>query len=218
MAPKPYVIVNVAQSLNGMIAGVYGRKVGISSQKDLERVHRLRASVDAIVVGANTILNDNPGLLVNDNFIKVKTQPSRIILDRKLRIDPNSKAVDGSADTIIYTAVKRESFGYAEVRTRSSEDLSPVCILSELYNSGMRRILVEGGRQVISEFIMEGVIDEFYIYVGNLILEDGGMTLFQPGFEIRDIIKDIEPMETGVLISLDPYHLQRSWRIQAKDI
>lgn len=218
MAPKPYVIVNVAQSLNGMIAGVYGRKVGISSQKDLERVHRLRASVDAIVVGANTILNDNPGLLVNDNFIKVKTQPSRIILDRKLRIDPNSKAVDGSADTIIYTAVKRESFGYAEVRTRSSEDLSPVCILSELYNSGMRRILVEGGRQVISEFIMEGLIDEFYIYVGNLILEDGGMTLFQPGFEIRDIIKDIEPMETGVLISLDPYHLQRSWRIQAKDI
>lgn len=218
MAARPYVIINVAQSLNGLISGASGRRVSISSREDLLRVHRLRASVDAIMVGANTVLCDNPRLLVDSSMVYTEKQPRRIVLDGRLRIGRDSNVLKNSASTIIYTSVKCVELGQAEIRTRDDDGLRLVNILSELRNDGMDRILVEGGRHVISEFIENDCIDEFHIFIGNVILENGGMNLFQPGFEIRDVVKRIEHIEGGVLISLDPHHLQRTWRTQVKDI
>ncbi len=217
MPERPYVIVNVAQSLNGLISGPSGRRVIISSPMDLIRVHKIRASVDAIMVGANTILSDNPRLLVDRNVVDTDRTPKRVVLDRKARIEVQSRIFEGNAPTIIYTEKNDVKYPSAEIRVRDQKGLSLNNILSDLYSEGVSRLLVEGGKQVITQFIESGMIDEFHIFVGDIILEEDGLSLFRSGTEIRDIIKKVEPMDRGILISLEPYHLQRSWRTRAKD-
>ena len=217
MPERPYVIVNVAQSLNGLISGPSGRRVMISSPMDLKRVHKIRACVDAIMVGANTILSDNPRLLVDRNVVDTEQLPIRVVLDRKARISADSRIFEGEAPTILYTEKNDARYPMAEIRVRDETGLRLERILSDLYSEGIGRLLVEGGKQLITQFIESGMIDEFHIFVGDIILEEDGLSLFQSGTEIRDIIKKVEPMDRGILISLEPYHLQRSWRTQAKD-
>ncbi len=217
MPENPHIIVNVAQSLNGLISGSAGRRVTISSPNDLLRVHKIRSNVDAIIVGANTILTDNPRLIVDRNLVNSDNTPTRVVLDRNARCLPDSRVFDGSAPTILYTFMENASYPGAEVRVRDDPGLKLENILSELQTDGIRNILVEGGKRVITQFIEAGIIDEFYIFIGDVILEEDGISLFKSGIEIRDIIKKLEPMDRGILISLEPYHLQRSWRTQAKD-
>lgn len=215
---KTRVVVNVAQSLNGFISGASGRRVLISSPEDMQRVHALRAGVDAIVVGANTITNDNPRLVVDANLVMTENQPIRVVLDRNRSIPPDSRVLDGSARTLVFTSMDSGPAGLAEVRVREEKGLRPENILSELQDEGCRSILVEGGREVITEFVLAGIVDEFYLFIGDVILEEGGLSLFLPPSEIRGVIREASSLGKGVLISLDPDYLRRSWRTQAKVI
>ncbi len=217
MSQRPYVIVNVAQSLNGFISGKDGRKVIISSPEDMVRVHELRSEVEAILIGSGTVIADDPRLIVDQNVVLKEKFPLRVILDRSLRTRIGSRVYDSSAKTVIYTAKAREDDRKCEIRTRDEKGLKLQNILSELHDEGIRKMLVEGGRSIITSFIEERYIDEFYIYIGDIIIEEGGLELFSPGFEIRNVIKSAESFGKGVLISLDPYHLQRLWKTQVKD-
>ena len=217
MTKRPYVIVNVAQSLNGFISGKDGRRVIISSPEDMVRVHELRSEVEAILIGSGTVIADDPRLLVDQNVVKKERSPLRVILDRNLRTRIGSRVYDSAARTVIYTAKVREDNRGCEIRTRDAKGLQLQNILSELQEEGISKLLVEGGRSIITRFIEERFIDEFYLYIGDIIIEEGGLQLFSPGFEIRNVIKSAEPFGKGVLISLDPYHLQRLWKTQVKD-
>lgn len=218
MNQRPYVIVNVAQSLNGYISGKDGRRVVISSPDDMVRVHELRSEVDAILIGSGTVITDDPRLLVDPNVVQRSNSPLRVVLDRSLRSPPSSRVFDGSARTVVYTGTSGEGSRKCEIRSRDGPGLQIPNILSELYDEGIRKVLVEGGKAVITRFIEQRSIDEFHIYVGDIIIEDGGLRLFTPEYEIRDVIKAVKPFSMGVLISLDPYHLQRLWKTQVKDI
>lgn len=209
---------NVAQSLNGYIAGISGRRVAISSEEDLERMHRIRAGVDGIIIGANTVINDDPKLLVDRKIVPDGRQPARIVLDRSLRIPAGSRVLDSSARTIIFTASEAVNLGNAEVFTRENEMLRIDNILMELQGLGMGKVLVEGGKDIIDQFLRAGVVDEFHVFIGDVILENGGLHLFSPNVEIRNIIRSSVVLGRGVLISLDPDPLQRIWRTQARDI
>ena len=217
MAKRPYVIVNVAQSLNGFISGRDGRRVIISSPEDMIRVHELRSEVEAILIGSGTVIADDPRLLVDQNVVRKEKSPLRVILDRSLRTGVGSRVYDSAARTVIYTAKVREDDRQCEIRTRDAKGLQLQNILSELQEEGISKLLVEGGRSIITRFIEERFIDEFHVYIGDIIIEEGGLQLFSPGFEIRNVIKSAAPFGKGVLISLDPYHLQRLWKTQVKD-
>ena len=200
---RPYVIINVAQSINGIISGQNGKPVVISSSEDTRRVHNIRKMVDAVLVGANTVINDNPELKFNESLVGPGKQPMRVVLDSNLRIPESSRILDGSVDTVIFNAVKPGTYGRAKLFHFKPDDLSIPGILNALGNLGVKRILVEGGASVINEFISSGMVDEFFIYTGNCILPENGVHLFQSDLAIMNIVSSFEIIGDGVLMSIN---------------
>ena len=207
MAHNTIVTVNVALSLNGMMAGRNGRRVRISGNEDMDRVHRLRSESDAILVGARTIINDNPYLGINDRFLKNDRRPTRIILDEQLRIPENSNVLNDQQETIIFSSSRRERLGHARIVRKEKEGLNMENILDDLGSMGFRKILVEGGRDVINQLIQSRRIDYFYIYLGNIIIEGDGMPLFSSSLEMKLKFLQVYRMGEGVIINLDPQSL-----------
>ncbi len=216
MHQRPRVIVNIAMSLNGMIAGRSGRRVNISSEDDWKRVYKLRSTVDAVVIGANTVIHDNPKLTTGPETTSNRGSPARIILDANLRVPRNATVFDGSARTIVFTTKKGEKISGAEVEGRNANELSISELLYEIHSMGFHRILVEGGKTVIGEFVSSGNVDEFFLYIGNTVIESGGLSLFDVETEVSNIIKEVMPMKSGILISLNPYLLRETWKISPR--
>lgn len=211
MAPRPRVIINVAQSLNGMIAGPGGRRVLISSEIDLRRVHRLRAEVDAILVGANTIISDNPDLKVSTRYVDLERRPVRIVLDSKLKIPDEANVLDGSIRTLVFTSNQSRTLKNAEKIVLEPNMLFVENILEVLYHRGIRSLLVEGGKDVIRHFAQSGFVDEFYLYIGDLMISEGGLSLFDLHSDLRNIVKEISIMDKGLLLSLRPESFKGVW-------
>lgn len=196
----PAVTINVAQSLNGLVAGPNGRRVIISNPEDLERVNDLRASSDAILVGANTVIMDDPELSVREPHEK---RPVRVILDKRLRIPVSAKVLDGTSPTIVYTSVKSRRLNNCNLVTLPDERLSITDILSDLYERGIRKLLVEGGPTVINQFLASEIYDDFFIFIGNLIIPEGGIPLFKYEREVRGSFRFVSLLGDGILIKLN---------------
>ncbi len=99
---QPYVILNSAMSLDGKIASKSGDSQ-ISCEEDLDRVHQIRAEVDAVMVGIGTVLTDDPALTVR----RVEgSNPTRVVVDSKARISSEAKVLDDSAPTIMTVSKK----------------------------------------------------------------------------------------------------------------
>ena len=103
-AVRPHVTVNCAASIDGKIASVRRKQLRISSDEDMERVGRLRASSDAVLVGVGTVVADNPGLHAPSES---GVQLLRVVVDSKGRTPPFAKVLDGSAPTLIAHPVTR---------------------------------------------------------------------------------------------------------------
>ncbi|MEM0155022.1 MAG: RibD family protein [Thermoplasmataceae archaeon] len=199
MAGRPHVTINVAQSLNGMIAGRGGRPVSISCKADIIRVDRIRQSVDAILVGANTIINDNPFLTLKSDR---QRGPKRIILDRRMRVPWGSNVFDGSVETIIFTSVSERKPDNARTIVKPDQWLTPENILSEIWSLGVKKLLIEGGQTVIEEILNAGLCDEFFVYQGNVIISDG-LPLFRSLRDIKDTVLEKTIIGNGVLYRMD---------------
>ncbi|MCL5802659.1 MAG: RibD family protein [Candidatus Thermoplasmatota archaeon] len=208
MDGRPHIIINVAQSINGMIAGANGRRVSISSREDWKRVRDLRRSCDGIMIGARTVINDDPYLDTSDHFKAEEKLPARIILDRMLRISPESHVLDRRTRTIVFTSVSGRKLDGAEIVRRNDDELYIGNIVHDLYHMGFRRILVEGGKDVITQFLNAGVFDEFFLFIGNIIIERGGLLLLEPSFDLGDASMETKVYEDGILMRLNPGKLR----------
>ena len=200
------VTVNVAQSLNGYISGPGGRTAMISSLQDQERVHRLRSSVDGILVGANTVINDDPDLTARLPSGEI-VRPTRIILDAALKIPDGSRVLDTRSRTIVFTSNHSRKLNGAELVAVHPDELSLPAILERLSGMGLKSILVEGGANVISGFVSSRLIDRFYLFIGNVIIPEGGIRLFSMEVEIRDVVREARVIDGGVLMELYPEKL-----------
>ena len=108
---RPYIIINCAMSSDGKIALPSRKQIRISSREDIERVYKLRNECDAVLVGIETILSDNPKLTVNENYVKNPKQPLRVILDSNCRTPTDSLALSNNAKTLIFTSEgKKKSY------------------------------------------------------------------------------------------------------------
>jgi len=172
---RPRVIINCACSADGKLATFERRQTKISSKEDMRRVQNLRASVDAILVGIGTVLADDPHLTVKSEYLgraRNAGNPTRVVVDSRLRIPRKAKVLDGRAKTIVATASKsRKALGNAEILAcgrRGKVDLRR--LMNELSKRGIRKVLVEGGGELIWSFLRQGLADELRIFVGNLVL------------------------------------------------
>ncbi|KUO40971.1 MAG: 5-amino-6-(5-phosphoribosylamino)uracil reductase [Candidatus Hadarchaeum yellowstonense] len=170
---RPYVILNAAMTLDGKIATSSGDSK-ISSEADLTRLHRLRSRVDAVMVGAGTILADNPSLTVRR--VKGKN-PIRVVVDGMARIPTDARVLDQSAKTIVAVlkaADEKKVEGLrragAEVLLFDGEQINLRSLLEELHRRGIRKLLLEGGSTLNWNMIAAGLVDEIQVTVAPRIV------------------------------------------------
>lgn len=192
MIDRPYVIINSAMTIDGKIATKRGDSK-ISSKDDLVRVHKLRASVDAIIVGINTVLIDDPSLKVK--YCQGKN-PIRIVVDSKARTPIKSRILDKDALTFIAVTKKApidrinklKEAGANIVFCGEGEEVDLNILFKTLKDMGVKRVLVEGGGNINWSVISQGLFDELQVTIGPFIV--GGrdaITLVEGnGFEKMD--------------------------------
>lgn len=177
---RPEVIINCAMSADGKIALPSRRQTRISCEEDIARVHRLRSSCDAVLVGIGTVLQDDPSLTVKEKYVRRPRQPLRVVLDSRGRTPEGARVLSPEARTIVATtdaAPPREWGASVDVLRLGPGPRVPLSpLLEELSARGVRRLLVEGGEEVIGSFVAEGLFDRLLIYVGSIVLGGRGPT------------------------------------------
>ncbi|HSJ68637.1 MAG TPA: bifunctional diaminohydroxyphosphoribosylaminopyrimidine deaminase/5-amino-6-(5-phosphoribosylamino)uracil reductase RibD [Anditalea sp.] len=166
---RPYVLLKWAQTQDGYVArGNYDSK-WISNEYSRQMVHKWRAEEHAIMVGTQTAHYDNPKLNVR-SF--VGNDPVRIMIDKKLTLDPNSYLFDQSQPTICYNNEKdeeKENLIYVKLH----KDFFLNDILKDLQKRKIQSILVEGGSFLLQKFISENLWDEARVFTGNTLFGEG---------------------------------------------
>lgn len=172
---KPHIILSAAISLDGKIA-TYTGDSKLSSKKDTIRLHKLRSKVDAILVGKNTVVNDNPLLTVR--FSKGRN-PIRVILDSKGKISSNSKLLQTSDRVPTIIAVS-EKINLQNLKNLKKFPVDIIItgqtlvniksLMKDLKKRGIKTILIEGGGTINWQFIKDNLFDEILITVSPFII------------------------------------------------
>jgi len=176
------VIGQIGQSLDGRVATESGHSHYVTGKADVVRLHRVRALVDAVLVGAGTASADDPRLTVRH---VVGPDPARVVLDPAGRVDPaGALFTDGAAPTLWLRGGTPPSKLAAHVevvapRVGTNGSVAPEHVLTLMRARGWRRILVEGGGITVSAFLEAGALDRLHVTVAPLVIGAGrhGITL-----------------------------------------
>ncbi len=183
---RPYIIIYTSMSVDGRI-GVLGERVVLSRRCDLERLHYFRSIVDAVMVGANTVLNDNP--LLTPRYVERKPSKKmyRIVVDSDLKTPVNARVYDIShGPSIVVTSIDSCFEKKSVFRERGVEvvevprlpgsrlvDLARALDRIHSLHSDIQKILVEGGGYLIASLLKQRLVDEIYLVVTPKILGRG---------------------------------------------
>jgi diaminohydroxyphosphoribosylaminopyrimidine deaminase/5-amino-6-(5-phosphoribosylamino)uracil reductase len=172
----PFITLKAAQTADGYIARTDGSSKWITNQFSRKFVHQLRNEYDAVIVGAGTVIQDDPELTVRNVLGR---NPIRIILDGRFTVPLDRKIFDDQAQTIIYTttqAAVRESAkvlalkkrGIIVVPFRSKTDSIDIrTIVSDLGKRGIASVLVEGGSGIYSAFLNARMADALFLFTAQ---------------------------------------------------
>lgn len=194
---RPFVLLKAAESLDGKIATYTGDSKWISSEKSREYAHRLRGDLDAIMVGINTILIDNPRLNTRIDNLK---DPIKIIVDSTLKIPEDAQVLKG--DVIIATTenFNRDKFEKIKNRARiivtKGQRVNLKELLYKLYELNIGSILLEGGGELNFSMLSEKLVDKINIFISPIIIGGGGRDAISGiGFEKLKDAPEILDME-----------------------
>lgn len=167
------VTLKLATSLDGRIATASGESRWITGEAARLEGHRLRAAHDAILVGVETVLADDPALTVRLPGRPVD-QPLRVVMDSRLRTPATAKVA--TADALILTAIEPHAIGEAMVEQVETEDgrPSPVAALAAIRRKGATSVLIEGGGQVAASFLRAGLVDRLEWFRAPILLGGEG--------------------------------------------
>jgi diaminohydroxyphosphoribosylaminopyrimidine deaminase/5-amino-6-(5-phosphoribosylamino)uracil reductase len=168
---RPYIILKWAESIDGFIAPKNNSKITwITNNFSRQLVHKLRTEEQAILVGTNTAIIDNPKLNIR-NWKGSKIV--RVILDQTLKIPSENHIYDGTLKTIILTAKKRENKAnlFFEIIDFDKEITSQIC--NVLYQHKLQSVIIEGGSKTLQSFIKANLWDQTHLYKGVTMFEKG---------------------------------------------
>jgi 2,5-diamino-6-(ribosylamino)-4(3H)-pyrimidinone 5'-phosphate reductase len=181
---RPFVFINVAMTADGKIDTFERRGAAISSQRDKERVDRLRASADAIMVGGRTLIDEDPKLTVKSDMLReeraargLSPNPMKVGIVTKANIKADSNFLNaGPADIVIFTTHQTSKEHLARLKAQRVDvyvdDADKVYLqgaLAILKELGVERLMVEGGSTLNFELIRLGLVDEVTAYVAPMI-------------------------------------------------
>lgn len=218
---RPHVFVNLAMSADGKLSTIERRQVRISGDADFRRVDLIKSQADAIMVGIGTVLADDPSLTVKDAVLKKRRtdggrdeNPVRIVVDSRARTPVDAAilhrgpgrriiAVSGSADPAKIEILSE----FADIQVFGEEKVDMSAFLEYLGTLGIQNLMVEGGGTLIWSLFAEGLVDELYTCVGNVII--GGADAPTPadgeGFTNEAhfpslVLRNAERIDEGVLL------------------
>ena len=174
----PFVILKLAQSLDGRIATTSGRGAWITGEASRRRAHLLRSRVDAVLVGAGTVAADDPRLTVR---MAEGSDPTRILVDSALRTPPGARIfgpgrtivarIDGAGDERLKGL---QGLG-AEVWDLPSADgrVDLQALMAELGRRDFLSVMIEGGSKVAASALKAGIVDQVHIFIAPLVIGSG---------------------------------------------
>lgn len=166
---RPYIILKWAETADGFIARKNYDSKWISNEFSRKLVHKWRSEEDAILVGKNTALHDNPTLNVRDWEGK---DPLRIVIDHQLQLDPSLSLFNQKIATICYNLVKNEQMKNLDfVKLNENNFLNE--LLDDLHKRGIQSLLIEGGAFTTNSFIKAGQWDEARFFRSETCFGDG---------------------------------------------
>jgi 5-amino-6-(5-phosphoribosylamino)uracil reductase len=179
------VLLSVAMSADGCIDDATAQRLILSGQADLDRVDEVRASSDAIMVGAETVRRDNPALLVRSAARRearvsrgLAATPARVTLSRSGDLDPAARFFTaGDGPRLVYApataaaGIRARLAAAAAAEVISAGDLSSLdAVLADLAGRGVRRLMVEGGARLLTQFLAAGLWDELHLAVAPVFV------------------------------------------------
>jgi len=183
----PFVILKSAMSLDGKIATQKGDSKWITSEASRKYAKALRSEVDAILVGIDTVLKDNPGLLSSNS----KKRPTRVIVDSRLRIPLDARVLNSRAPTIVATRKGADKRKIENLQTRGVEvlqvprwrkhprrGLDLKFLMKQLARKGVASLLIEGGGKVNASALEMGLVDKVLFFIAPKII--GGEDAITP--------------------------------------
>jgi 5-amino-6-(5-phosphoribosylamino)uracil reductase len=185
VADRPYTLLSCCVSIDGYLGSATATRLRLSNDADFDRVDAVRASCDAILVGAATVRHDNPRLLVRSPDRRARRiarglspSPTKVTVTRCGRLDPGANFLSaGRADKLVYCA----SAAAEELRRRLGDVATVVdggpridlCRVSEdLRDMGINRLMVEGGGTIHTQFLTAGLADELQLVVAPFFVGD----------------------------------------------
>jgi len=199
----PWVTLKLASSLDGRIATVSGDSRWITGDDSRRYTHRLRNEHDAVLIGAETVLRDDPQLTCR---VRGGRHPWRVVIDGKLRIPPTARLVRDSklAPTLVLTTRQAskdrvaalEAAGVEVVRCPSRDGhIRMLDVVAVLGQRGLLSVLVEGGASIASQFLREHLVDRLLVFLAPKLIGGDG----RPLLDTLGVQRMSQAMATGPL-------------------
>lgn len=185
MVERPYTILSCGISLDGYLDAATQERLVLSNEADLDRVDGVRAQCDAILVGAATVRNDNPRLLVRKPALReqrrargLQETPMKVTVTERAELDACSAFfATGDSEKLVYCAsravpIARRRLGTVATVIDGGQPVDLPHLTEDLYDRGVRRLMVEGGGRVHTQFLTADLADELHLvvapfFVGN---------------------------------------------------
>ena len=185
----PFVLAKFAMSLDGKIATHTGDSKWVTGPEARALVQQMRRETDAVMVGANTVLADDPQLTVRDQDGRpLPRQPIRVTLDSQCRMPPRSQLLRQPGQTLVYTTeaapasnvggLLRAGADVVPVSTTAEGLVNPADVLADLGQRGVVSLLVEGGGKTLGSLFDDGLVDKVHAFVAPVII--GGIGAASP--------------------------------------
>jgi 5-amino-6-(5-phosphoribosylamino)uracil reductase len=185
MLDRPYTLLSCALSIDGYLGSATPRRLELSNDADFDRVDAVRASCDAILVGAATVRNDNPRLLVRSKARRedraargLAPSPIKVTVTERADLDPCAEFfTTGDTEKLVYCTSRRVAdararFGPVATVVDAGQPVQMRRISEDLGARGVERLMVEGGGKVHTQFLTDNLVDELQLVVAPFFVGD----------------------------------------------